>query len=315
MKRKNLEKAIIMGLLAASISVPVWAEDRYFGGDFWTGATEINDADLNIDTTGNGWSAIGGIPGYIKINGGDLIVKAGSNGIEFVAGSDNKGTLEVTADNIDIEAKNNGIFANGTFWFRPTINVSSEGNIKITADGQGIDNKRGTVNINGSDNSTISIVSKSTSGDDPYQSGINNESGQVSIKGGNIVVSADHGHGMNNNSTKVDIDATGSVSIVSKDNPIDRKGPIVNAGINNTTGITEITAEQGITVESTHNGIYATGGTVKFDGGTKNKINAVDHGIYATGKNTNVTLEAENNGIYVENNDGGATGVHTEKRI
>lgn len=32
MKRKNLEKAIIMGLLTASISVPVWAAEEGFWG-------------------------------------------------------------------------------------------------------------------------------------------------------------------------------------------------------------------------------------------------------------------------------------------
>ena len=38
MKRKNLEKAIIMGLVAASISVPVWAADKIFNSDGRPGA-------------------------------------------------------------------------------------------------------------------------------------------------------------------------------------------------------------------------------------------------------------------------------------
>lgn len=42
MKRKNLEKAIIMGMMAASISVPVWAEDVIVEGKQDSGIKIIN---------------------------------------------------------------------------------------------------------------------------------------------------------------------------------------------------------------------------------------------------------------------------------
>lgn len=60
MKRKNLEKAIILGLMAASISVPVWAADEYFHGNGAPGAlyggihkAETPDDDMIITNKGN----------------------------------------------------------------------------------------------------------------------------------------------------------------------------------------------------------------------------------------------------------------------
>ena len=46
MKKKNLEKAIILGLMAASISVPVWAADQT-SGPLW------ENADITIDAGDN----------------------------------------------------------------------------------------------------------------------------------------------------------------------------------------------------------------------------------------------------------------------
>lgn len=60
MKKKNLEKAIILGLMAASISVPVWAADEYFHGNGAPGAlyggihkAETPDDDMIITNKGN----------------------------------------------------------------------------------------------------------------------------------------------------------------------------------------------------------------------------------------------------------------------
>lgn len=316
MKKKNLEKAIILGLMAASISVPVWAADQTSGplwGEGWNGEKIVDNGDNLIVNAGGNVGV--GFQGTVNVVNGNLTVNTDSNGI--LAGYAKDATVNILANNITINSGENGIF---TTWgdailngYRGNVNIGSSDrkveSLYINAGGQGIDNKLGNVNIYGSKDSIISIKTDSTGGEMENQDGILNKSGQVVIEGGNVIVSADYGYGINNNSTKVDIDAAGSVSIVSKDIPIDGKDPIVNAGINNTTGVTEITAEQGITVESTHNGIYATGGTVKFDGGTKNKITAVDHGIYATGKNTQVTLSADNHEIYVNNNSGEPGGV------
>ena len=318
MKRKNLEKAIILGLMAASISVPVWAADQTSGplwGEGWNGEKIVDNGDNLIVNAGS----VGiGPQGTVNVINGDLTVNSGSNGI--YAGDAKDATVNILANNVTINSTQNGIFTTwGDNFFNilkgycGNVNIGSSDrkveSLYINAGGQGIDNKLGNVNIYGSKDSIISIKTDSTGGEMENQDGIYNASGQVTVEGGNIIVSADYGYGINNNSDKVKIDASGSVSIVSKDAPIEGKDSIVNAGINNTTGITEITAEQGITVESTHNGIYATGGTVNFDGGTKNKITAVDHGIYATGKNTQVTLSADNHEIYVNNNSGEPGGV------
>ena len=60
MKRKNLEKAIILGLMVASVSVPVWAADEYFHGNGAPGAlyggihkAETPDDDMIITNKGN----------------------------------------------------------------------------------------------------------------------------------------------------------------------------------------------------------------------------------------------------------------------
>lgn len=287
MKRKNLEKAIIMGLVAASISVPVWAEDRYFSADFWNGATEINGADLSIDVTG---SAIGGRPGYIKVNsekdatsgdiiGGNLFVHAGVNGLDYSDGTW-EGKLNIEAVNIDIEAGDNGIYLNGDNR-NYEIDVTFSGDFSIEAKGQGIDNKRGYVNIYGSKDSTISIKTDSTAGLFSNQDGIYNGDGQVSIEGGNIIVSADYGYGINNNSDKVRIKAAGSVNIVSKDE-VDKWWKVENAGVNNTTGITEITAQTEISIDSSKYGIVAQDGVVNLTSYTGNKVNAAIENITLT---------------------------------
>lgn len=315
MKRRHLEKAIILGLLAASISVPVWAKDT-ISGPLWADANKtVEEGNLIVDA---GKTVGIGFQGTVNVKNGNLTVNSDSNGI--LAGYDKDSTVNILANNITINSGENGIF---TIWgdglgdlfkgYSGHVNIGSSDrkvdSLYINAGGQGIDNKRGSVTIYGSQDSIISIKTDSTGGEMENQDGILNESGQVVIEGGNVIVSADYGYGINNNSTKVDIDAAGSVSIVSKDIPIDGKDPIVNAGINNTTGITEITAEKGIFIDSTHDGINATGGTVTLTGGLINKIDAVNSGIYATGKNTKVNLNADSNIINVTNDDGGATGI------
>lgn len=322
MKRKNLEKAIILGLMAASVSVPVWAADQTSGplwGEGWNGEKIVDNGDNLIVNAG---SSVGiGPQGTVNVINGDLTVNSGSNGI--YAGDAKDATVNILANNVTINSTQNGIF---TTWGDNVFNIlkgycgnvnigSSDRKVEslyINAGGQGIDNKLGNVNIYGSKDSIISIKTDSTGGEMENQDGILNESGQVVIEGGNVIVSADYGYGINNNSTKVDIDAAGSVSIVSKDNPIDEKDPIVNAGINNTTGVTEITAEKGIFIDSTHDGINATGGTVTLTGGLINKIDADRHGIEATGNNTKVILNAQNNNIYAISDTGSTKGISVD---
>lgn len=311
MKRhKNLERAIVLGLmLSTGIYGTAFAETMDKG--LWDNNVNkvVTDGDLTIDAgskTGIGFN------GTVNVEDGDLTITTTYNGIE--AGYVQDATVNISANNVIINSGENGLFS-GIEGFSGTINIGSidrkVSDLHINASGQGIDNKSGHVNIYGSKDSTISIKTDSTEGIMSNQDGIYNADGQVNIEGGNIIISADYGYGINNKSDKVKIDATGSVNIVS-DDIVKKLGFINNAGINNTQGTTEITAQQGVSIDSSNNGIYATKGAVTLNGGTINKIDAVNTGIYASGADTVVTLSAENNIINIENNDGGAIGVHTE---
>lgn len=325
MKRKNLEKAIIMSLLAASVSVPVWAAEG-----LWDNANidkVVEEGDLTVDTTGPGI----GYNGTVNVVNGNLIVNSGGNGI--AAGWMENATLNIYAKEVIIDSDSNGIFTTwGDNYDHMPDNIhlgnviigSAEeekyiNKLTIIANGQGIDAKKGSVTIYGSAGSTIDIHSEGTQGETDDQSAVNSGrekdggcSGSTFIQGGTIKLTADSGSGIitRTDASSTVIDAADSVTITSKNTY--NKEKIDNAGIKNMAGTTRIDAVNGITIDSSNNGIYATGGTVTLNGGSINRIDAVSNGIYASGKNTNVTLEAENNGIYVENNDGGATGVHTE---
>lgn len=336
MKRKNLEKAIIMSLLAASVSVPVWADNITQEGGFYNGNVNIDEGMTNEETytinaniSGKPITGIG-YNGTFDIGDGNLIINAGENGI--ASGWMDNATLNIYADNIDITAGKNGIFTAIEEGYSGTVVIGLEDSnskidsLTIKADGQGIDNKNGSVRIYGSEGSLISFTSTGTEGyrEDGYleddQAAIGNghssgTAGETVIKGGTVSLTAERGSGIINQTegSSTTINATNSVTIVS-DN-IEYQGVlknIDNASIKNLAGTTKIDAVNGIFIDSSNNGIYAAGGTVTLNGGSINRIDAVSNGIYASGKNTNVTLEAENNGIYVENNDGGATGVHTE---
>lgn len=287
MKRhKNLERAIILGLmLSTGIYGTAFAETMNSG--LWPNADKEVKAgeDLTINTKGVGI----GYKGTVNVNDGDLTVNTTYNGIE--AGYVQDATVNILANNVIINSGENGLFS-GIEGFSGTINIGSIDrkvrNLHINASGQGIDNKSGHVNIYGTKDSTISIKTDSTEGIMSNQDGIYNDDGQVNIEGGNIIISADYGYGINNKSDKVEINANESVNIASYDK-VEKWGSIHNAGINNTQGITKIDAQLGISIDSSNDGIYATDGTVTLNGGTTNKIDAVNIGIYA------------GNGIYNDN--------------
>lgn len=179
MKRKNLEKAIIMSLLAASISVPVWAETIYgniWGGNINQGSTDgsltiitpIDPDDPSKTKDGIGFN------GTVDIENGDLNITATSNGIS--SGWVKDATVNIFAGDITINSEQNGIF---TTWgdglgdlfkgYSGHVNIGSSDrrvdSLYIDAGGQGIDNKWGNVNIYGSKDSTISIKTDSTGGE------------------------------------------------------------------------------------------------------------------------------------------------------
>ena len=310
MKRKNLEKAIIMGLLTASISVPVWAADVE-SGRLWPDAnTTVENGNLIIkatDTMGIGYQ------GTVNVVNGDLTVIAGSNGVE--AGYAQDATVNLLANNIRIEAGQNGLYvgAEGGYGI---VNIGSDerkvDSLNITAKGQGIDNKLGSVTIYGSENSAIEIITDSSQGIKDNQDGIINENGQVVIEGGSIAVSAANGNGINNMSEKISIDASGSVTITAKD---EKTTDVDYAGIHNTKGTTEINAVDRIEVTGSRNGVFAESGIIQLNGGALNKVNADDDGIKAVGSDAKVILNAKENIISVNdaNHRDSVNGIYADE--
>lgn len=131
MKRKNLEKAIILGLMAAGISVPAWAENideqivdgRHNGiyseditikfdnpaNDEQAAIQPDNDKSVEINTVNNKISissskgtgiSTGG--GNVSITAGNNIITAASTGINI----ENSGTVFLAGDNIEINVIN-----------------------------------------------------------------------------------------------------------------------------------------------------------------------------------------------------------------
>ncbi len=313
MKRKNLEKAIILGLMAASVSVPVWAADQTSGplwGEGWNGEKIVDNGDNLIVNAG---SSVGiGPKGTVNVINGDLTVNTTYNGIE--AGYSEGATVDIWANNVSIDAGENGLYvgAEGGYGI---VNIGSDkrkvDGLTIIAKGQGIDNKLGSVTIYGSENSVINISTDSSQGIKPYQDGIINENGQVIIEGGNITVSAANGNGINNESEQVDIDAVGFVTITANDK---EKTDVNYAGIHNTSGITEITAGQGIVVTGSRDGVVAESGIIQLTGGALNKVNADDDGVKAVGSDSNVILNAKENIISVNdaNNRDSVNGIYAD---
>lgn len=311
MKRNHLKKAILLGLIAASIHAPVWAESEPFYG-LWDPndhPDEIVGEDLTIiNTDGVG---IGYTSGNVTVkpddagNGGDLSVTASSNGI---GSEESSAPIKILANNVTITSTGtNGIFTGvgGTNNGVVIGSISTEENpnaedrpvnsLTINAHGQGIDNKHGSVAIYGSTDSTITICSEGYNGEESEdQSAVNtgrNKNNTITdsttyIKGGTIELSSNGGSGTltrtENSSTTIIADK--SISISSNHLHPEASNPdkgiyvyktIENAGINNMAGTTTVTTGTGLSITSSQSGILAQSGTVNVtSNGGKNVIQA-----------------------------------------
>ncbi len=294
MKRnKNLERAVILGLLLSTgVYGSAWAEDIQSGG-LWTDANKEVEAGDNLIITTN---SIGvGFNGTVNVKDGDLTVNAGSNGVE--SGYTETAQVNILANNIVINSGANGIFVSkgdgGIFSSNRGYVVIGEedgrkiDSLTILADGQGIDNKKGKTEIYGSDNSVINIHSTGNGGINPNQAAINNEgsgdNGVVIVEGGSIKLTADTGNGVTNNS--------GTTTLTSKKVIIDADVD----GIRNTSGkVTLNTAEQN-SISAESNGINNTSsGTIDISTQTNNIITAKETGISAQNGVVNVTAGTKN---------------------
>lgn len=311
MKRNHLKKAILLGLIAASIHAPVWAESEPFYG-LWDPndhPDEIVGEDLTIiNTDGVG---IGYTSGNVTVkpddagNGGDLSVTASSNGIGT---EESSAPIKILANNVTITSTGtNGIFTGvgGTNNGVVIGSISTEeypnaedrpvNSLTINAHGQGIDNKHGSVAIYGSTDSTITICSEGYNGEESEdQSAVNtgrNKNNTITdsttyIKGGTIELSSNGGSGTltrtENSSTTIIADK--SISISSNHLHPEASNPdkgiyvyktIENAGINNMAGATTVTTGTGLSITSSQSGILAQSGTVNVtSNGGKNVIQA-----------------------------------------
>lgn len=299
MKRNHLKKAILLGLIAASIHAPVWAEDST--GLWQAGDKTVSNDNLNITTSGVGI----GPAINVDVQNGNLTVVAGDNGI--LAGYQDNATVNILANNVTITSNTaNGII---TTWGAEGIdNPDRLGNVNIglkdrkitglTIDshGQGIDNKKGSVHIYGSDESKISIHSDGYNGEESEdQSAVNagrNKDpknithGETYIEGGTITLSSNGGSGTLTRTDKssTTIIAHDSISISSNhlhpedsdpDSGIYVYKTIENAGINNMAGATTVTTGTGLSITSSQSGILAQSGTVNVtSNGGKNVIQA-----------------------------------------
>ena len=278
--RKNLERAIVLGLmLSTSFCGTVFAEvdkedlqdDYIWANGFertetsnWTNREDNNyiiyndgkydkydeDNELPNSTSGIGFN------GTINIGDANLIVIA-KNGNGISSGSKSlteKANVNILAKNISIESGKNGlltILQDSGIGGR--LNIGSSGNaidsLNIVAKGQGIDNKQGSVTVYGTDKSTIKMHSTN----EQYNikelcSVINNSSGEseddgVRIKGGTVELTAEAGSGI---ITGLDRYVKYGVSTKYAKTEIISKSTVINAsndGIQNADGITSIKSD------------------------------------------------------------------------
>lgn len=292
MKRKNLEKAIIMGLLATSISVPVWAADNeeVLGSQWQAGRDLTYDCDLKIEVTDadreNGKNAAIGPSANIDVGDNKLtLISDTYNAVDGGYGCN----IIVNAGSVDITAGENGIKTTEGYGAITFSNIKT--NFKIVSGGQGIDNKTGSVTIQGSTTSSIDIHSNGTGGLDSDQAGVNNSSykGEVLIEGGSIKISADKGSGIkqSGNSSTI-IEANDKVTIAANHSSTDV------AGIKSTNGNVNITANNDIEITSNKYGINTTSkGQVNLNG-KNNTIKSDTYGVNAE-NNAQVKIIGKNN--------------------
>lgn len=245
--------------------------------------------------------------GVLDVQNGNLIINAGSNGIESSYGKDI--VLEVYANDITVNStEGNGII---TYWGEninedtSTVIIGSENRkinkLDIEAGGQGIDAKKGRVEIYGTDYSAIAIHSTGVSGKDENQAAINNgsekygpvTSAEIKIIGGNIQLTTDNGNGITNR--------IGTTILEAKDITINAsKGELSSVdGIKNGTGMVEINSKDTVQIVSEGNGIYAKSDEIDKKGNIiiNNENSLIDDEEYFSIEATEKALYSDKGGI------------------
>ena len=326
--KRNLGKAVVLGLLLSTgMYGAAWADEEVVGG-LWTNAnyTTEEGKDLKIIADGkDGHGNIGiGYDGTVNVLGDKLTVESVSNAIQ--SGYIENAKVQILANNIEINAGDNGIFTSTEGGYKSTVIIGSEDRkiqgLTINAGGQGIDNKKGNVYIYGTDDSQFYIHSSHTSGDNSNQAAINNSAykGAISMTGGSIRLQTDkvdkgYGDGIYNSSgtttlnfNSIEMDVTGN-GIRAEEGTVDvngainsiKAGDLIQDGENNQYG-TNLAINAGYKYEFELGGHVIT--TIRKNG-IVNLIasdgdNTLNGAVYAIGDETNVQISglADENGNY-----------------
>lgn len=320
MRRKNLERAIVLGLLlSTSVYGNAWADEYYKDG------LDIKQ-EGNLVITKNAVAL--GFNGKVEIVNGDLIITAnggGSNGIE--AGQVNDAVLSVSANNINITSGNNGLITVTEGSNHADIILGSEDRkitgLTINAGGQGIDNKNGNVYVYGADDSVINISSINTSGEMENQAAINNnaDKGTITINGGSITLSTMYGfgNGITNGVSIKEIGSMKKIDVYDSTTLIETNEVTINAsvdGVRNFKGSTTLDTNGSNEITATENAVYAYAkdsdifivvplGNAKVE----DSVNAVINIRATKNENTNKSIEGkEYNNIL----SGGQNGIRSD---
>ena len=290
--KKNLKNKISLGvLMACLITGNIGFTETIEEGGYLPNWNIVKADDVIVD------GEIG-YGGKIELEKGyKLIFNSSGNGIY----SDYGGNFNIIADDIEITAEKNGLFAalegggKGTVTFGSTNRKIER--LIINAKGQGFDNKTGNINVYGSDTSIIYITSQGYDGEENEdQAALNTgrekdggTDGRTFIEGGTIVLTANGGSGIftrtDNSSTK--IIAADSVVIASDNRSPETGGfkDIDTAGIKNMAGTTNITANAGIEITSSQYGILTQKGAVNLTSNIGNIVGAAKELVTTTDDN------------------------------
>lgn len=309
--KDNIEKSIkrwlknkvkvTLGLIVSFLITGNIGYGEEIVGKQWDGNLSIiKDEDLKIIADGVGL----GFRGKVNING-KLTIDATSNGIQS---SDNIDPfLNILANEINIISGDNGIIST---WgddkkYSGEVIIGDKNKkinkLDIEAGGQGIDAKKGRVEIYGTDYSAIAIHSTGVSGKDENQAAINNgsekygpvTSAEIKIIGGNIQLTTDNGNGITNRIGTTILD-TKSLTINAS------KGDLSSVdGIKNGTGMVEINSKDTVQIVSEGNGIYAKSDEIDKKGNIiiNNENSLIDDEEYFSIEATEKALYSDKGGI------------------
>ena len=305
--KRNLGKAVVLGLLLSTgMYGAVWADEEVIGG-LWTDAnyTTQEGNDLKIVADGkDGHGNIGiGFDGTVNVLGDKLTVESASNAI--LSGYKENAQVQVLANNIEINAGDNGIFTDPDGRYQSTVIIGSEDrkiqSLTINASGQGIDNKSGNVYIYGENESVISIYTDGKSGILNDQAAIYNEcDGNISVIGGSVALSNKSSSSLGGSGV---INYTGTTTLNSNNVEAD----VTGHGIRNVDGTINLHTNGVNTIDADKHGVFLSTKTEDFFGERGDGSGTIN--IIAS---ENLFADRAKSGLYANKITSGDNGVYSE---